>query len=522
MPSSSSAHVILPTAAEKAREKAYVCCKVVQGRGRSVFTRIDIPANTCLMVYPGRVTRAANNTANGKYTWSFFKLDRKTGVIDRGYTISAEGIEGYAAPRVNEPPHQHLGRAAKAKRGNIQVVLNLVRRPEPALEYWTCRDIAAGEELFVCYGRKYKRDYKTACTRGQDVKWKWRVDQASPSSRPYGTALVNALVAADAVPNATYAALANAAHRAVARKRPLNTTTATTSVHTTGVRHRSPNASYSSSTARNATAASALLGMRSATASPSRSVRARENANAARASANARARANAARARANANARAREAQRVQRAQNGWRAVRRSMTGGALHISTAPLVKRLTALGGVLKAFLRIPKANINAEALGVTTQNNPVIRRRVGNAIVEIMPWMSFRVKSLDDKFKIYFSYEDGVRDTPFELEISCRSASVEFDWQNWDGESNTLKPIIRIKILHAASLTMTTADLEAIFAYVRETFRVQMRGLIDSRFLRSIPNDTVAVTLTSSNPSFLTTAFRRPPAGPGTITLQI
>ena len=58
------------------------------------------------------------------------------------------------APRINEP--------SPRQRPNLTWVWNL---PRHAMEFWTTRDVRAGDELLACYGVEggYRRGYCTSC-----------------------------------------------------------------------------------------------------------------------------------------------------------------------------------------------------------------------------------------------------------------------------------------------------------------------------------------------------------------------
>jgi hypothetical protein len=199
--------VILPTPAELTAERARFSFVHFQGRGWGVVSKKTIPADTRLMVYPGVVTRhgsSDNARMDGTYKWAFFKLNKTTGNVDTAYNITARqedrmyanGRPKYAAPCVNEPP--------PGKSGNVQVVWNFVREP-PALEYWSLREIKPGDELFVCYGRSYQRNYthNSTCSAAPSKKFLYYPQQTIPSKdRLYGSDLANALASPTWLPPA--------------------------------------------------------------------------------------------------------------------------------------------------------------------------------------------------------------------------------------------------------------------------------------------------------------------------------
>lgn len=173
-----SPSVIVPTTKELEYERQMVMIAPVPF-GKGVFARQDIEKNTPLLVYPGVVQSSKVNAKNITYTWAFFRVT-KDGYIDKGYNISAKGarFENYAAPRVNEPPPN--------KPSNLRVVWDLTRRPSPAIVYWTTQTISKGDQLFVCYGGDFQRNYETTpeCKKGQSIKYVSNRYQSIPTSTP--------------------------------------------------------------------------------------------------------------------------------------------------------------------------------------------------------------------------------------------------------------------------------------------------------------------------------------------------
>ena len=191
---------VLPTPAERTREAAMVTVKKIPGRGGDfgVVALENIPAHKRIMVYPGKIIGTGNSN-DGRYTWSFFRVDPKKGTMTANavnisagntvYRFNANGRPKFAAPFVNEPP--------RGARGNIQVVWNLIRKPVPAIEYWSSRAIRRGDELFVCYGRDYNRnDYAvgSTCHAGLGVRYIYDATEPWPKSKPNPNQLRRALL----------------------------------------------------------------------------------------------------------------------------------------------------------------------------------------------------------------------------------------------------------------------------------------------------------------------------------------
>jgi hypothetical protein len=164
---------VVPTAAEQKREMALTEIRDTANRGKGVFARRRIPAKTRILVYPGFL-HPETRLKNGSYAWETYAVgytidtnawengglpydDYTTPVVidvlEKSGKVSSKFSE-YAAPRVNEPSLR------KGETNNITIVHNLTRfvnrKPAPALEYWSNRDIEPGEELLVCYGSSYQ------------------------------------------------------------------------------------------------------------------------------------------------------------------------------------------------------------------------------------------------------------------------------------------------------------------------------------------------------------------------------
>lgn len=157
------------TAEDARREARDVEVRPAPGRGRGVFARRDLPRGTLVGPYPGRVRRGAEHRAlvqagalDNEYALVFWR-SAPGGALDEDFVIDPRRHGGRggamavryagATPFVNEP--------ARGAAANLVWVWNFQRR---RVEMWTARDVAAGEELTVCYGADYGRDYKTSCT----------------------------------------------------------------------------------------------------------------------------------------------------------------------------------------------------------------------------------------------------------------------------------------------------------------------------------------------------------------------
>lgn len=143
-------------------------------KGTGVFALTNIPADTYIGLYPGRLyTRRAYENALGRGEASLkYGMDMWM-VVPRGsngaYTFykpgtwfidpsTADGLRPEYAhavtPYINEP--------SKGQRPNVRMVYNI---PKHSVEFWTSRSIKKDDELTMCYGSKYGRNYDTPCSK---------------------------------------------------------------------------------------------------------------------------------------------------------------------------------------------------------------------------------------------------------------------------------------------------------------------------------------------------------------------
>lgn len=140
--------------------------RAVPGKGLGVFARRPLPRWTLIGPYPGKVRRNSENdrlveqgVADNDYALEFWR-SRPGGVVREDYVINPRAADGTiparfggVTPYVNEP--------SPGTPANLVWVWNFVKQ---RVEMWTSRDVAADQELFICYGAGYGREYKTSCT----------------------------------------------------------------------------------------------------------------------------------------------------------------------------------------------------------------------------------------------------------------------------------------------------------------------------------------------------------------------
>ena len=150
----------------------------------------DIPANTFVAVYPGFVypkklwvELVASGKRSSAYATTFYRMVPVSRVrtpgdeederldcarvpgdeeahLDWCWVIDPTDSADHVAPRFQQSLGPYLNEPSPGQRWNVRWVYNFGRG---TLEYWTARRIKAGQELLLCYGADYDRDYDTAC-----------------------------------------------------------------------------------------------------------------------------------------------------------------------------------------------------------------------------------------------------------------------------------------------------------------------------------------------------------------------
>jgi hypothetical protein len=154
---------VVETAEDRAHARRMFRLADIEGKGRGLVARRDVPAWTLVGPYPGRVYTYAQHGAlkargvcDDEYAVEFWD-SRPGGRI--GETVVLDPRVGgefrYAGvtPFVNEP--------SASQRPNVVWVWNF---PKHRIELWTSRALRAGDELTVCYGDAYERKYRTRCS----------------------------------------------------------------------------------------------------------------------------------------------------------------------------------------------------------------------------------------------------------------------------------------------------------------------------------------------------------------------
>ena len=172
-------------------DRSAVAIVSVPRKGLGVVATRAIPAWRCVASYPGKLyatdvyaRRLRAGLTNGFYAVEFVKLDRLRGRLRRGYVIDPGAPGGGVLPDYARAPALRINEPSRGQVPNVAWVWNL---PRGTLEFWTTRDVAAGEELLACYGVDggYQRGYCTPCTgrRRQAIEPELHV-VIEPAGRP--------------------------------------------------------------------------------------------------------------------------------------------------------------------------------------------------------------------------------------------------------------------------------------------------------------------------------------------------
>lgn len=142
------------------------------------FAKVDIPSFTLLGTYPGDLYNTAYyqrvvSDDDKRYTFAIFRAAEKFRASNQEVTFHfhlvpsrpanpTEGTLVNAIPYVNEAPvWADYNTLAVTTFGYMLDGTPTAEDPErvAVVEYYTCRDVKAGDELFVYYGAQYTRDY---------------------------------------------------------------------------------------------------------------------------------------------------------------------------------------------------------------------------------------------------------------------------------------------------------------------------------------------------------------------------
>ena len=183
---------VLPTPQEFAQERSILRIAMTPTMGKGVFAVHDIPKNTKVAVYPGYIypPQKTNvlNEIHSRYAWEMNMAVGNPGEqsIVNGYSVNAGGVKGTVLPQFEQCAAPFVNEPNTPAENNLYPVINFKRSKGQALEYWSLKNIRAGQQLFICYQRSERRSNGTMikrCTRGPSVRYIWGNTQ-NPSTRP--------------------------------------------------------------------------------------------------------------------------------------------------------------------------------------------------------------------------------------------------------------------------------------------------------------------------------------------------
>jgi len=159
-----------------------VVLRHIPGKGLGLVARRDLPANTRIGVYGGKVFTARaherlakSGATTGKYAVDFFRRDARGRVRD-GY-IMEPGLGDGMHPRHANVLAAFINEPAEGQTPNVVWVRNL---SDHVMELWTVAAVPKGAELTACYGDMYPRQYSTPCTRRPGVLHTWQRGMKAP------------------------------------------------------------------------------------------------------------------------------------------------------------------------------------------------------------------------------------------------------------------------------------------------------------------------------------------------------
>ena len=160
------------------RGKGRACIGALANTVQSMSPTVDIPSFTLLGTYPGDLYNTAYyqrvvSDDDKRYTFAIFRAAEKFRASNQEVTFHfhlvpsrpanpTEGTLVNAIPYVNEAPvWADYNTLAVTTFGYMLDGTPTAEDPErvAVVEYYTCRDVKAGDELFVYYGAQYTRDY---------------------------------------------------------------------------------------------------------------------------------------------------------------------------------------------------------------------------------------------------------------------------------------------------------------------------------------------------------------------------
>lgn len=137
-------------------------------RNVRVLCMADAPANTFVAAYPGWVfpERAFERLVQAgrrgtKYAVTMFATT-PSGGLNFDFVIDPTNSVNRVSPRFQDSFGPFINEPGPGQEANVRWVYNFFNN---AMEYWTARPVRRGEELLICYGNQFERNYSTGCAR---------------------------------------------------------------------------------------------------------------------------------------------------------------------------------------------------------------------------------------------------------------------------------------------------------------------------------------------------------------------
>lgn len=166
-----------------------VAIRQVGGKGLGVVAQDDIHAWTFIGVYPGKTfttkqhqARKAKGIATDEYAIEFW-TGTKGEKIDFDFIRDPRENGTWIRPEYAHAIAPHMNEPGPTDRPNVVWVWNF---PKKRMEFWTKDPVPKGEEITICYGQHYGREYKTACTEAAVEPQRYAIAKpAQKAPQPY-------------------------------------------------------------------------------------------------------------------------------------------------------------------------------------------------------------------------------------------------------------------------------------------------------------------------------------------------
>lgn len=140
--------------------------------GKGCFTLQDLPTNTVVGVYPGRIinekqlgVKLSQLTMLQQKGTTDYLVQSKLHSTDKSKCYLDPTTQGHIDPSWADNPVLYCNEPDIGQTVNLQHVWNY---DNDRLELWTCRPVKKDEELLVSYGPSYHRNYQVGQVSGSE------------------------------------------------------------------------------------------------------------------------------------------------------------------------------------------------------------------------------------------------------------------------------------------------------------------------------------------------------------------